>query len=107
LGYHALDPISYIANVVAAAIRAKASLLVSRDLAENYLTLLEGVCPDLVEATRRHIGLENLTQELRSALDQQLSIKDMPRILDSLLIAGLTRSSASESRLSANEVAPA
>jgi flagellar biosynthesis component FlhA len=90
-GYTTRSPLGYVIFNVAAVIRRNPSVLLSADLVEHYLTTLQATYPILVNAALKRFNVEALTQILRDKLDARASIRNLPGILESLLVTDALR----------------
>jgi flagellar biosynthesis component FlhA len=59
--------------------------LLTPDLVEYYLTRIKSHQPALVNVVRHYFSIEELAQTLRRRLRSQLSIKNLPRVLEELI----------------------
>ena len=75
----------YLILVMAVAIRRAAPMLISSDIAEFCLNGLEDAFPILVKLVSERVGITRVARVLRTLLEEEISIRDLPRILDRLL----------------------
>jgi type III secretory pathway component EscV len=84
-GYDIRTPQGYIAFHAAALVRKRKADFVTTTLVRYYLSQLLENYPDLVNVARQVLPEDELTQELKSYLEDEISIKNMPSILEELL----------------------
>ena len=75
----------YLILVLSAAIRNSASMMVSLESVEFYLNKLETAFPVLTQLMSERLGVTRLAHVLRSLLEEEISIRDLPGILENLL----------------------
>jgi len=83
-GYDTRSPLGYIVFTTAAELRRHAATLLTPDLVRYYLVRLKGPFPALVQAARR-FDVESLTRVLQAKLEQRMSIRNLRRILETML----------------------
>lgn len=79
---NSIDPL--MSNVLRTATK-HAGLFLNTDMVRYYLMQLASSWPALVEAITKRFDVLTLTQILRELLDEELSIKNLPAILETLL----------------------
>lgn len=78
-------PAGFMVLQLSAEIRKNAGSFLNTEVVKSGLNLLGAAFPDLVEVALRRFEVATLTQILRDLLDEELSIRDLPGILESLL----------------------
>jgi len=81
------EQLGYITFCVAADLRRNVAELVTDGLTRYMLSKLEAKAPALVKAVSQEISLEGVTQELQRRVAARQSIRDLPAILDEMLVA--------------------
>lgn len=79
------DPLGYLILSLSTDLREHGAALLDRPAVEAQLEALAQAFPALVEAVRQRVAVEQLTRVLRQLLEQQLSIRNLRGILESLL----------------------
>ena len=75
----------YLILLLSAAIRNAAPMMVSLDSVEYYLNKLETAFPVLTQQVSERVGVTRLAHVLRNLLEEEISIRDLPGILENLL----------------------
>ncbi len=78
-------PAGYLALIISSAIRRTAPSMISREVAQLYLDRLEPAFPTLINLASDAIGVKRLARVLRLLLEEEISIRDLPTILDRML----------------------
>jgi hypothetical protein len=78
-------PAGYLVLFISSTIRRTAPSMISREVAQFYLDRLETAFPTLIKLASDTIGLKRLARVLRLLLEEEISIRDLPTILDRLL----------------------
>ncbi|BDG08950.1 FHIPEP family type III secretion protein [Anaeromyxobacter paludicola] len=86
-----LDPLAWLGLELAAALRRAAPQLLSLQEAQALLDALEPGHPALVREASRQVPPSLLVEVLRRLLEEEVSIRPLPAILEALLDAGPTR----------------
>jgi FHIPEP family protein len=84
-GFVTLGPRGFITACVAGEIRRNAGNFLTSEILKYSLELLRETHKDLVEAALKRFGLIMLTRILRSLLDEEISIRNLRGVLESLL----------------------
>jgi type III secretory pathway component EscV len=84
-GLTAWGPAGYLVLVLSAAVRRYAGALWSVDSTDAALFLLRDVFPPLIEAVELRFDHALLTRVLRSLLDEEISVRNLSAILESML----------------------
>jgi type III secretion protein V len=84
-GYTTWSPAGHLILSLSAAIRAHAAVLLSREIVKLNLTTLGQAFPELVAVANQRLGSGLLTQILRELLEEQISIRNLRGILESLV----------------------
>jgi flagellar biosynthesis protein FlhA len=84
-GYATWDPLGFAILTMAVEVRADAGSFITSELIEYSLSKIEESFPELVELIRERFDTFKLTQILRYLLDENISVKDLLSILESLL----------------------
>lgn len=79
------DQLSYLILVCAARLRARGRCLVDRSLVSQMLAQLGEGSPELAQAAELHLSLDQLTALLRGLVAEQISIRNLRRILELML----------------------
>ena len=91
LGLTTWSPAGFLILHVSAAVRRNAGKLLTTELVELSLSILEQWFPALVAMARKRFGVPLMTEVLRQLLEEEISIRDLRGILESLLaIQGVT-----------------
>jgi type III secretion protein V len=77
----------YLVLATSAVLRRNAAALLSSDYVAYILDRLAAVFPALVQRIEKHLSLHELTAVLRALLREEVSIRNLPLILESILIA--------------------
>jgi tetratricopeptide (TPR) repeat protein len=85
LGYGTRDPLGYVVLCVAAELRRRAAEMLTREVAEHYLSTIGSDYPALVKVARYYFSPEELTRRLREMLSMGRSIRNIPWALETLL----------------------
>ena len=80
------DALGYLILATSAEVRSNAYALLSVDALEFLLSKLETVWPELVELTRSRTGEQPLAEILRLLLQEEITIRNMRLILETLLL---------------------
>ena len=86
------DDRGYIVLLLSNCIRRGAASFVNRYFLEYILSSLEQAFPILIKKIREHFDGDMLVQILRGLLQEEISIRDLRKILDCLLSANMTLS---------------
>jgi hypothetical protein len=87
VGYRTWGPGGYMVLYLAGQIRSNAGSLIDAEVLDYQLRfLLPEAFPDLVEAALKRFGVTTLTQIIRELLDEEISVRDLRAILESLLV---------------------
>jgi type III secretion protein V len=73
--------ILYLSNVA----RRNAGTFLTDEIVQRHLDVLEDVYPELVQMTVARFGLMHITHVARRLLEEDVSIRDLPRLLETLL----------------------
>jgi hypothetical protein len=85
-GYTTWGPAGYMVLHLAGQIRSNAGSLIDTEVLDYQLRiLLRDAFPDLVEAALKRFGVTTLTRIIRELLDEEISVRDLRAILESLL----------------------
>jgi len=84
-GHTAVPPLAYAAAAFARAVTPLAHRMVSLDEVEDDLATLEADLPTLVHAALRQYGIGGITRLLRALVREQVSIRDLRRILNAMM----------------------
>ncbi|MDT0353614.1 FHIPEP family type III secretion protein [Pseudonocardia charpentierae] len=84
-GYSTWGPMSYITLVYADVVRCNAARFVTRSQAQELLVSITSAFPALGEAARENFSLDVLTLILRGLVREQISVRNLRRILELLL----------------------
>ena len=79
------DAFQFLILSLAAELRAKNARLVERSMAAQMLSQIESAFPELVRASNEHIPVDQLTAILRGLAADQVSLRNLRRILELLL----------------------
>jgi flagellar biosynthesis component FlhA len=85
LGLTTWNQMDHLIEVLSSTLRANAALFLDRDVVDSYLGELESSFPKLVAVARAHIPPPLMTQTLRLLLAEELSIRDLHQILQSMI----------------------
>lgn len=85
-GHVTFDPSRYVALWVASELQRRFDELLTADLVDFYLSKLKVLYPVLVDVTRYYFSTEELTLRLRERLRAPSSIRNLPEVLDALLV---------------------
>jgi flagellar biosynthesis component FlhA len=80
------SPTEYVIFITAAILRKHASHFLDSFLVEHYLTQLDQHVPALVRAVRKRFDTPTLQQCLENELTNGESIRDLPAVLENLLV---------------------
>jgi type III secretory pathway component EscV len=80
-------PGAYLVLVASTVLRRAAAALVTLDTVTFDLNQLAQAFPVLTDGIRAGVGVPRLAQVLRALLDEEISVRDMPSILDAILSA--------------------
>jgi flagellar biosynthesis protein FlhA len=89
--YQTKSPPEYIALIIVAALRKHAADLLVPDLVQHYMTKLRIRYPMLIDAISQRFDTESLTSMLRAKLERGTSIKDLPRVLENILVESVVQ----------------
>jgi type III secretion protein V len=78
-------PSGFLVLRLSAEIRKRAQMFLTRKVAQYNLELLRTAFPDLVTPARERLGLPMLTLILKDLLEEEITIRDLRSILESLL----------------------
>jgi type III secretion protein V len=78
-------PAGFLVLALSAEIRKNAAAFQTHAVTKYILESLLAVFPELIDTTLKRFTIEQLCQVLRSLLDEEISIRDMRSILESLL----------------------
>jgi hypothetical protein len=84
------DSFEYLILSLAGELRAKHGRLVDRSLAQQMVEHLGKAFPELERAAKEHLPLDQVTAVLRGLAAEQISIRNLRRILESMLEHELT-----------------
>jgi flagellar biosynthesis component FlhA len=97
-GYTTWDPLGHLVLALAETARLHARALIDRKTITHELDLLGTLLPALVRSVQAKVPLSRLTRLIRSLLDERVSVRDLPRLLQALIdqaeISGLPESDA-------------
>ncbi len=79
------NQIGYLVLAMSSELRTHAAYFLDCDEVETYLGDLESAFPELVEAARAHISPQLMTQTLRLLLTEEISIRNLRQILQSMI----------------------
>lgn len=79
------DQLAFLILSFAGSLRAKSKFLIDRRLTQQMLQQLEEAFPALAQAANAHLSLDRLTAVLRGLTAEQISIRNLQRILELLL----------------------
>jgi len=79
------DQVGYLILHLTAVLRRAGYRLVDRRFADSLLQQFGKAFPDLEQTTRAHVSLEALTKVLRALIAEELSIRNLRRILERLI----------------------
>lgn len=86
-GLSVWGPAGYLVLLVSAMVRANAAVLVSREIARYYLDQLAQPFPVLHAGIEQGIGTDRFAAVLRALLEEEISVRNMPAIIEAILSA--------------------
>jgi hypothetical protein len=89
-GLETSGPMQYLVLSVTSAIRRHAAALICQESMQNHLDLLALAFPHLVKVAIRRFGIIRLTQVARALVQEEISVRDLRSILESLLSVNAT-----------------
>ena len=78
-------PEGFIVLALSAAVRKNAGSFLTKEVVNYYLNLLKAAFPELIKTVKTRVDILDLTMILRDLLDEEISIRNLRAILETLL----------------------
>jgi len=84
-GLNTWDQLGYLVLCLSSELRAHSICFVDRDFATRCLDQLSHAFPDLVDAAREQLSVEQITRVFRALVAEEIPIRNMRRVLEQII----------------------